>query len=147
MKTLSFSVTIAAPRRAVWDTMLSPDGYRAWTAPFMEGSHFEGSWAQGQKMRFLAPGDQGMVGIIEENRLHEHVSIRHVGEINAGVEDTSSPKVMAWAPAYEKYTFVDTAEGTRVTVDVDSSDEHESFMRETFPKALQALKQRCETGT
>jgi hypothetical protein len=35
----------------VWETMLSPDGYRVWTAAFTEGSYFSGSWEQGQKIQ------------------------------------------------------------------------------------------------
>lgn len=146
-KTLTFSVSIHAPRTRVWDTMLSADGYRAWTAVFMDGSYFEGSWAQGEKIQFLAPNGEGMTAVIAENRPYEFVSIRHLGEVREGQEDTTSEKVLAWAPAYETYTFAETAGRTAVTVTVDTLLEHESYMSETFPKALASLKALCEGKT
>ena len=127
--------------------MISPDGYRAWTAVFMEGCYFNGSWEQGQKIQFLAPdgaGGGGMTAVIAENRPCEFISIKHLGEVSAGVEDTTSAKVLAWAPAYENYSFVETSDGTEVKVSLDTLPEHEAYMNETFPKALAALKHLCE---
>jgi uncharacterized protein YndB with AHSA1/START domain len=51
-KTLTFSVSIQAPRRLVWDTMLGAETYKAWTAAFCEGSSFTGSWDEGSKIQF-----------------------------------------------------------------------------------------------
>ena len=143
-KTLHFSVAINAPRRLVWETMLDPEGYREWTSAFMEGSYFSGSWEQGQAIQFRAPNGDGMASVIEENQRYEHVSIRHIGEIVAGVTDTSSDKVLAWAPAYEKYYFSDFGSATEVKVALDTVAEWENFMLETFPKSLQLLKALCE---
>ena len=147
-KTLTFSVSIQCPPRLVWETMISPEGYRAWTAAFMEGCYFSGSWEQGEKIQFLAPadgGDGGMTAVIAENRPYEFISIKHLGEVNAGVEDTTSQKVLAWAPAYENYSFVETGGGTEVKVSLETLPEHETYMNETFPKALASLKKLCES--
>jgi len=143
-KTLSFKVSIAAPRQLVWDTMLGPESYKTWTAPFAEGSCFEGSWDEGSKILFLGPGGDGMTAEIAQNRPYEFVSIRHLGEIRNGVEDTSSEKVMAWAPAYENYSFAETPGGSAVTVSVEIAPEYEQYMLDTYPKALGVLKELCE---
>ncbi len=144
-KTLTFAVSIRAPRRLVWETMLDAEGYKVWTAAFGEGSYFSGSWDRGQRIQFLGPGgDGGMTAVIDENRPYEHISIRHLGEVSAGVEDTTSPKVLAWAPAYEKYWFEDAGADTEVTVSLDTVPEYEKFMLETYPKALGLLKSLCE---
>lgn len=145
-KTLNFSVVIHCPRRLVWDTMLGLEGYKVWTAAFSEGSYFSGSWAEGQKIHFLAPGGDGMLAVIAENRPYDHVSIRHIGEIRNGVEDTTSAKVLSWAPAYENYTFVDTGDGTEVKVSLDTAAEWETYMVDTYPKALILLKNLCESS-
>ena len=144
-KTLFFSVLIQSPRRVVWNMMLGPDGYSVWTAAFMEGCYFSGSWEKGEKIHFLAPGGDGMTSVIAENRPYEYVSIQHLGEISAGVEDTTSPKVLAWAPAYENYSFTDSGAGTEVTVALDTAAEWEKFMMNTYPKALALLKESCES--
>ena len=143
-KTLEFAVTIRAPRPKVWDTMLGQETYKDWTSAFCDGSHYSGSWAKGEKMKFLAPNGDGMTSVIAENRLHEYISIRHLGEIAGGVEDTTSEKVRSWAPAYENYTFSEVAGGTKVRVDVDVLPEYETYMKETFPKSLDRLRVLCE---
>ena len=144
LKTLNFEIDIHAPRARVWDTMLAPDTYRTWTAAFCEGSRYEGSWEQGAEIRFLGPSGDGMVSEIAENQPRQFVSIRHLGTIEQGVEDTTSEKVRAWTPAYENYRFTDVPGGCRVTVTLDTVADYEQFMRDTFPKALALLKQLCE---
>ena len=143
-KTLHFTTSIDAPRERVWSVMLGPGTYDQWTAPFCEGSRFEGGWNPGDRIRFLTPTGEGMVAEIAESRPGEFVSIRHLGEIKDGVEDTTSEKVRAWAPAYENYTFTAAGSGTRVQVDVDTLPHYEQFMQDTFPKALARLKELCE---
>ena len=143
-KTLTFEIAIRAPRARVWDIMLDPETYKAWTSAFCEGSYFVGSWDEGAKIQFLSPSGDGMTAVIAENRLHEFVSIRHLGVIEKGVEETSSEKVRAWAPAYENYRFSDLPDGCRLTVAVDTVAEYEQYMRDTFPKALALLKELAE---
>lgn len=144
MKTLQFTALIQAPRALVWDTLLGPTTYRTWTAAFGEGSHFQGTWAQGQRMLFLGPGGDGMVSEIAESRPPEFLSIRHLGEIKGGVEDTESEAVRAWAPCFETYTLAEAGGGTELTVDMDTAEAWESFMSSTWPKALALLKALCE---
>ena len=90
---IQFETTINAPPEVVWDVMLGGETYPLWTAPFAEGSFFEGSWSQGSRIRFLVPSGDGMVSEIAENRPHEFVSIRHLGFVHEGVEDTESDAV------------------------------------------------------
>ena len=144
MKTLTFEVTIRAPRPVVWDAMLSQEGYRKWTAAFCEGSHYVGSWDQGAKIKFLAPSGDGMTSEIAENEPLEFVSIRHLGMFENGVEDTTSEKVRAWAPAYENYKFSDAVDGCHVVVTLDTASDWEQYMLDTYPKALATLKELCE---
>lgn len=144
MKTLTFETVIRAPRTKVWETMLGPETYKAWTAAFSEGSHYVGSWESGAKILFLAPSGDGMSSVIAENRPNEFVSIRHIGMIENGVEDTTSDKVRAWAPAFENYRFEDIPGACRVTVSLDTATEWEQYMLDTYPKALALLKSLCE---
>ena len=144
MKTLKFEVTINAPRTRVWNTMLEPETYKAWTSAFCEGSYYTGSWDQGAQIRFLSPSGDGMTAVIAENRRYEFVSIQHRGVIENGAEDTTSEKVRAWAPAYENYRFSDVPGGCLVTVTLDTAPEYEQYMRDAFPKALALLKGLCE---
>lgn len=143
--TLAYQVAIAAPRALVWELMLGPESYRRWTAPFCAGTYYEGSWEQGARIRFLDPKGDGMVAEIAENRLHEFVSIRHLGEIRDGREDTTSEAVRAWAPAYENYHFADApGGGTEVKVEVESLPDFVAYLDKLYPRALAILKAMCE---
>ncbi len=146
-KRLQFSTVIAAPIEKVWSTMLDPESYKRWTSAFAEGSYYEGSWDKGARIKFLVPSGEGMVSEIAENRRLEFISIRHLGFIANGVEDTESESVRAWAPAFENYTFSAVPEGTRLVIDQDIMAEYEKFMQEAWPKALEKLKQLCEGGS
>lgn len=144
-KTMRFSTFIQAPPLRVWERMLAPDSYRRWTAAFMEGSTYEGSWEQGSRIRFVGPSGEGMVAEIAENRAGEFVSIRHLGERRKdGTEDLDSDAVRAWAPAFENYRFVERDGGCEVQVELEVLPAYEEFMQEAWPKALDALKAVCE---
>ncbi len=145
MKTLTFDTVIHASRRAVWDAMLTPSTYKTWTSVFMEGSYYEGSWEKGERIRFLGPGgDEGMLAVIAENRPHEFLSIKHIGQIRNGVEDTESEEARQWAPSFENYYLKEAGTSTELTVTVDIPPEFEGFMEESWPVALAKLKAICE---
>jgi hypothetical protein len=147
MKTMHFSTFIQAGRPAVWHAMLAPDSYRRWTAPFAEGSYYEGSWDQGATIRFLAPDGGGMISVIAENRPNEFLSIKHIGQIKDGREDFDSDEVRSWAPAFENYTLKDAGASTELKVDLQVAEDFEDVMASTWPKALQELKKLCETSS
>ena len=145
MRTQHHEILIHAPREHVWRSTLFSPSYERWTATFCEGSRYEGSWEAGTPIRFCGPNGDGMVAEIAEHRPAEFVSIRHLGMVTDGVEDTTSEAVRAWAPCFENYTFIDEAGGTRVRVDIDVFGTYEDWMNEAWPKALLALKTVCET--
>jgi len=108
VKRIQFVAEIAAPASRVYELMIGEASYRDWTSAFVEGSRYEGSWGRGERIRFLSPSGDGMVSEIAENKPNEFISIRHLGYIANGIEDTQSEAIRAWAPAYENYTFVAT---------------------------------------
>jgi uncharacterized protein YndB with AHSA1/START domain len=144
VKTLRFSIDIRASRQAVWETMLAPDTYRLWTAEFAPGSYFEGSWDPGARIRFLVPSGQGMVAIVAESRPQEFLSLKHIGYVKDGVEDTDSEMVQSWAPSFENYSLSYAGLATQLRVDVDVTPEFEEYMSGVWPKALAKLKALCE---
>ncbi|MBP9762552.1 SRPBCC domain-containing protein [Patescibacteria group bacterium] len=149
MHKLHFSTFIQASPAHVWDVMLSDVTYRQWTNVFMPGSYYKGSWDKGSKILFLAPAadgrkEGGMVSRIAESRPHEFVSIEHLGMISDGVEDTESELVKKWAGAHENYTFETEGTGTRLTIDVDTSEDEAEFMEKAWKNGLEVLKTLAE---
>lgn len=140
MKKIHSEITINASPETVWNVMLEDDTYRKWTSAFAEGSHYEGSWKQGEKMLFLDPEGTGMVSIIAELRPHEFISLEHIGIIQDGIEDTESEDAKKWAPAFENYTFEEVKGKTKLSIDMDILDEFEEMFTEMWKNALKKLK-------
>ncbi|MGC4076989.1 MAG: SRPBCC domain-containing protein [Rubrivivax sp.] len=145
-KRLFFAVDIAAPPALVCERMLDPGHYRDWTTAFCEGSRYEGRWREGERIRFLAPTGDGMLSEIAAYRPGEYTSVRHVGVLSNGEEDTSGDAAEAWAGALENYRFVPTPEGTRVEIEQDVTPAYEAYLAAAWPQALQRLKALCERG-
>jgi uncharacterized protein YndB with AHSA1/START domain len=150
MKTLHFSTTIDAPAETAWATMLDDESYRQWTSAFGPGS-FEGSWLPGTEIRFLGDSDDnddepygGMVGVIAEHRPHEFVSIEYTGLILNGEVDTQSDYAQKLKGTHENYTFSESDGVTTLAVAVDVDDEEADMFAETWPKALDKLKELAE---
>ena len=148
MEKLNFSILIDAPKEKVWNTMLEDKTYRMWTEEFTSGSYYVGDWNKGSKILFLAPGNDGkiggMVSRIKDNRLHEYISIEHLGEVIDGVEETTSDRVKEWSGALENYTFIDKNGKTEVIVEMDINKEFKEMFENIWPMALQKLKELCE---
>lgn len=85
-----------------------------------------------------------MVSEIAELELHRRVSIRHLGFVAQGVEDTTSEAVRAWAPAYEDYTLEPVDAGTHLVIDLDVAPAWLGPMDALWPRALEALRAGCE---
>jgi uncharacterized protein YndB with AHSA1/START domain len=140
MKKLHYTITIDAPRKLVWDTMLAPGTYRQWTSAFCEGSYYEGSWEKGSTIRFLSPSGEGMRAEIAENRPLEYISIHHKANI------MKEGEVEFTEPAFENYTFRDSGQGTELQVDVDTEEKYEAMFADMWPRSLASLKALCESG-
>lgn len=151
MKKLQFSVKINAPVSKVYEAMLglkSKSTYEQWTSQFNPASTYDGSWNKGSKILFIGTDDKGekggMVSEVVENIPSQFVSVRHYGLVKNDKEITEGPEVEKWAGGFENYTFKDNNGNTEITVDLDATDDFVEYMNQTFPKALEKLKEICE---
>lgn len=148
-ETMHFEIMIKAPVQKVWDTMLGQESYKEWTSIFEPTSYYDGSWEKGSKIKFLGASGDGMLSEIAENIPYQFVSIKHLGEIKNGIEDTTSESVVAWMPAFENYSFSSQDGETQLVIDMEMpSSPVTKSMKEMFegmwPKALLKLKEICE---
>lgn len=151
MKKLRYNIKINAPVSEVYDVMLGISNkatYEQWTALFNPTSTYEGSWNKGSKMHFIGVDENGekggMVSEIAENIPNRFVSIRHYGLLKADKEITVGPEVEKWACGFENYLFEEINGVSVLNVEVDTPDDFEDFMNETYPLALDRLKEICE---
>jgi uncharacterized protein YndB with AHSA1/START domain len=146
---MHFEIVINTPVQKVWDTMLEAETYKEWTSVFDPTSYYEGSWDKGSKIKFLGADGCGMLSEIAENILYKFVSIKHLGEMDKGVDVIPSDESMILFPAFENYTFTENGEETHLAVDMEMpSNKRAKEMKEMFegmwPNALLKLKEICE---
>lgn len=145
---MHFNISIKAKAKHVYDTMIFDCTYREWTSIFNPTSRFEGSWNKGSKILFLGTGEDGniggMVSRIKENIPESFISIEHLGILKNGIEIVSGPDVEEWAGLLENYSFSEKDGATLVEVDIDTNADFKSYFSETWPKALEKLKEICE---
>lgn len=144
MKKHEFKATINAPKEKVWKTLWNEQTYREWTSVFAEGSTVKTDWKKGSKVLFLDGKGDGMVSTVAENKPNEYMSIKHLGYVIDGKEDTTSEAVQKWAGAMENYTLKSVNGNTEIVVDMDITEDHEKYFVETWPKALKKLKEIAE---
>lgn len=147
MQKQTFNTVIDALRERVWNILWDDVTYRQWTSAFSEGSQVQtDNWEKGSKVLFLDGKGSGMVATIEENIPNEYMSIKHLGEIKDGVEDTTSDKVKEWAGAHENYTLKNVDGKTELVVDMDMNEEWRSYFEKTWPIALEKIKELSENN-
>lgn len=151
MKKLQFKVNINAPVTRIYDFMLGINNkstYEQWTSMFNPTSSYEGSWDKGSKILFIGVDEKGekggMVSRIAENIPNQFVSIQHYGLLSADKEITEGPEVEKWANGFENYTFEENNGTATVTVDLNIIEDFLAYMSQTYPKALDKLKEICE---
>lgn len=145
MATEVFSVLINAPKEIVWQVLWNDDSYRKWTAAFHEGSHAKSDWQEGSKILFLGPEGSGMYSRIQKMVPNEQMIFEHLGEIKNGEEQPQS----SWAGAKESYYLSENNGATelRVELDISGAEAEAQYLKDTFPKALQVVKQLSESKT
>ena len=144
MKKKEFRITINAPREKVWNVITGKDTYPIWTAVFTEGSDVETDWKKGSKALFMDGKGSGMVSEIAENIPNEFLSIRHLGFVKNGIEDTTSDEVKEWAGACENYTLTEKGGKTEWLTEMDVTDEFANYFDETWPQAMKVAKELAE---
>ena len=144
MKDLNFSIVINAPLERVWEVLWSDETYRKWTSHFNPGSYMESDWKEGGKTLFLDAERSGMLSTIKKLDAPRIVEFSHYGELNKGVEDTTSDRVKAYAGAVEKYELEPHNEGTLLKASVQAPEEYEQMMNDGFTKGLHEVKALAE---
>lgn len=122
--------------------------YQYWVATFNPSSDYEGSWDKGSKILFVGVDENGkrggMVSEVTKNHPAQLVSVRHYGFVDGDTEVTKGELVEKWAGGKEIYKYEEHNGTTTLTVSLDTVDEYLDYFKNTYPKALDKLKEICE---
>ncbi|MBZ4037656.1 SRPBCC domain-containing protein [Flavobacterium sp. 17A] len=151
MQKLQFKKEINASAQKVYETMLGLKDkatYEYWVATFNPTSTYEGSWEKGSKISFVGTDENGkkggMLSEVVEHKAANFVSIRHYGFLVGDTEVTTGEEVEKWAGGHENYSFEENNGITTLTVEMDTIDEYLDYFNNTYPKALDKLKEISE---
>lgn len=146
---LTFEIEINVSAKKTYEIMIGKETYKNWTKIFNPTSDFKGSWEKGSKILFVGISEDGqeggMVSQIADNIPGEFISIKHIGILHGGEEITSGPMVEGWGDALENYYFEQQGENNcKLKVTMDVNEEYLDYFTESWPKALEALKNLAE---
>ena len=144
MKKEKFSIDIHAPREKVWKVLWDDDTYRHWTSVFSAGSYAVSDWKEGSRIQFLSSDGNGMFSEIAKSRPPEFMSFRHLGVIKDGEEQHMDQETENWVGALENYELTQKNGVTELTVEMDVTEDFQKYFQETFPKALEKVKELAE---
>jgi uncharacterized protein YndB with AHSA1/START domain len=145
MEHLEYKVVISAPAKKVWETMLQEETYKQWVAKSWPDSYYEGSWGEGEEIRFIGPEGSGTLAELVEVKPYERVLARHIALLGpGGSEDRTSDFAKGWIGITEEYRFSEQAGKTTVTVLIETNPEWRKMFDDGWPTALQELKKITE---
>jgi uncharacterized protein YndB with AHSA1/START domain len=140
MTTLEYAIEINAPKEKVWKALWKDENYRRWTSVFSEGSYAESDWREGSPIKFLTPNGSGMFSVIKTKKDNEQMVFEHLGEIKNGVEEKKD-----WAGNSESYFLSQNGNTTTLTARLVFSENFADYFNQTFPKALEIVRQIAES--
>jgi uncharacterized protein YndB with AHSA1/START domain len=145
MEHLEYKIVISAPAKKVWDTMLEKETYKQWVGKSWPDSSFVGTWAKGEKVRFIGPNGSGTLAEIVEFKPYESVLARHIAVLEpGGKEDRTSDVAKGWIGITEEYRFVEHLGNTTLIVSIETNPEWRAMFDEGWPGALEELKKLTE---
>lgn len=141
---LTFSIEINASTATVWHNLWDSDSYKIWTGTFCDGSYYSGELKQGNRVHLLTPIGEGMYSDVFFVKENEKFVFQHIGNIKNFKEQPIDEATSQWTGCFESYTLTQNGNKTELKVEVDTIKEYMNFMKNTFPKALEKLKELCE---
>lgn len=144
MNRLHFSIDIKAEKTKIWNALWDDNSYRDWVSVFFEGSYaVTDNWKEGSTVLFLAPDKSGIYSIVEKHVPNEVIQFKHIGTVVNGKEQPIDDETKIWSGASEIYRLAEGKDSNTLMVEIDVMDEHLDFMKSTFPKALEKIKNNC----
>ncbi len=139
------SIDISVSPERVWHVITGDETYRQWTAVFHPGSYVKTTWEEGADAHFLTPEGMGLASTIEVCRPHEAITFRHRCAIVDGKEDPDGEESKSWHGLTESYRLASIDSGTRLSIEMETTDDYKVFMTDTWAKALAKLKELAES--
>lgn len=143
---LKFSINIKAESDVIWKALWNDNSYRDWASVFFKGSYaVTDNWKVNSTVLFLGPDQNGIYSNIEKHIPNKTIMFKHIGNVINGEKQAIDDEAKKWSGATEIYRLIKAKDNNTLIVEIDVLDEHLDFMKSTFPKALEKIKNNCST--
>ena len=141
MKEMQFEIEIHAPREKIWATLWQDRTFREWADLIDAGTYMVGDLEEGSTVQFISAEGYGVTSLVSALIPDAYVSFKHQADTQ---DEDSNSRDDQWTGGRESYTLMDDDSATNFTMSFDGPVELEKAMRESYPKALQKVKELSE---
>lgn len=141
MKEMQFEIEIHAPREKIWATLWQDRTFREWADLIDAGTYMVGDLEEGSTVQFISAEGYGVTSLVSALIPDAYVSFKHQADTQ---DEDSNSRDDQWTGGRESYTLMDDDSATTLTMSFDVPVELEKAMRESYPKALQKVKELSE---
>lgn len=142
MKEMQFTIQINAPKEKVWQVLWQDETLRQWAGLVDPGTYMVGELKEGNEVQFIsAENGYGVTSLVEKITPNEYVLFKHQADTqNTGAEERDKQ----WTGGDESYTLTEDNGVTTLNMAFDVPEELEDIMAESYPKALNKVKELAE---
>lgn len=141
MKEVQFKVEINASREKVWEVLWQDKTLKEWAGLIDPGTYMVGDLKEGSTVQFISAEGYGVTSLVTKLIPNEYVLFKHQADTqNKG----SNSRDDQWTGGRESYTLTHGDGTTTLVMSFDVPAELEETMYESYPVALQRVKELSE---
>ena len=137
---IDINTTVDASPKAIWNALLDQNNYKQWTAPFTEGSYYEGRIEFGEIIKFYSPAHGYLKSEVVVCIPEYQISFKHLGFYSQ--QDVLEGE--DWKNNRETYTINQEGNTTTLNIYQEMTKKEYEFFAPMWTKALEILKSIAE---
>ena len=142
--TISKSIEIEAPKKKVWEVLLSPEYVNIWTSEFSEGSTVESDWRMGGTVIYKDKDGNGLKGRVTDKKSNELLRVEFEGVLERGAENPDNDEFVMWKGCTDEYMLSERQGVTVLSVESEVPEEYFEPFGPLWDKSLRKIKQIAE---
>lgn len=142
MKKMHFKVAVKASRETVWKILWEDGTLRQWAGIVDPGTYMLGKLEEGKTIQFNSEEGYGVTSFVDKLIPNEYVLLKHKADTK---DYGNNDREDQWTGGNESYTLNETDGITTLVLEFDVPEELEEIMNTSYPKALNKIKELCES--
>ncbi len=142
MDKLLFDIIINATKEKVWNILWQDKSFREWAGIIDPGTYMVGDLTAGKEVQFIsAENGYGVTSLVENVIPNESLVLKHKADTQ---ESGKQERDDEWTGGKESYSLVEKDRITTLTAEFDVPSQMIDYFNNTYPKALERVKELAE---